>query len=88
MAAIPALMVAVNPLRLAKKKYNNGNQYHGQMDSNWRKQGFGVMVYSSGARYEGFWNNDQREGQGKCTYANGITYEGAWKDDLAHGFGL
>lgn len=45
------------------------------------KDGEGILVYSSGDRFEGHWSGGLREGPGKYFYANGDVYEGTLKDD-------
>ena len=49
--------------------------------------GYGVFTWSSGASYQGYFENDIKEGQGKMTFANGDVYEGQFKNDLRHGNG-
>lgn len=43
--------------------------------------GQGKLTWSSGAVYEGQWENDRRNGQGTLTYANGYVESGTWKND-------
>lgn len=45
------------------------------------------MRYKNGARYEGYWKNDQKDGLGKLEYPNGNIFVGQWKDDSREGFG-
>ena len=51
------------------------------------RHGKGIMKYSNGCRYLGFFVNDKREGYGKCLYPNGCVYTGHWKDGKRHGRG-
>jgi hypothetical protein len=49
--------------------------------------GYGVYVWTSGEKYEGYWDADKRNGEGTNYYANGDKYNGNFKDDLCHGSG-
>lgn len=52
------------------------------------RQGYGVMAFSDGRRYEGEWRNDQFNGYGELIRANGIpVYVGEWKNGQYHGKG-
>ena len=46
------------------------------------KNGYGVWVYSDGARYEGNFKNGKKNGQGTYTFADGTKYVGEWKDGV------
>jgi hypothetical protein len=40
------------------------------------------MTYSSGERYDGNWDNDERNGYGMLFSANGnLLFSGNWKND-------
>jgi hypothetical protein len=49
--------------------------------------GYGVYVFTTGEKYEGYWKNDKRNGQGTNYYAKGGAYTGQWLDDEQHGTG-
>ncbi|KAL7481866.1 hypothetical protein ACHAW6_007554 [Cyclotella cf. meneghiniana] len=49
--------------------------------------GKGLMRYSNGCRYVGFFLNEKRHGYGKCWYPNGCVYSGQWKEGKRHGVG-
>lgn len=52
------------------------------------RQGYGVMAFSDGRRYEGEWRNDQFNGYGELIRANGTpVYVGEWKNGQYHGKG-
>ncbi len=38
-------------------KFNDGQKYKGSFKSG-LKDGFGIMNWSNGNQYQGFWNND------------------------------
>ena len=45
------------------------------------------ISYSSGAVYEGDYQDDKKHGKGRCTLPSGAVYEGDWQDDKRHGKG-
>ena len=49
--------------------------------------GYGVYVFESGEKYDGYWARDKRNGQGTNYYKDGDKYTGEWKDDKCHGYG-
>ena len=51
------------------------------------ESGYGIYVFSSGEKYEGFWDKGMRNGQGTNIWADGAKYSGEWKDDVMHGTG-
>lgn len=50
--------------------------------------GFGVMIFSNGDRYEGYFRDDKRHGYGKYFWADGKTYEGEHKEGKRTGRGM
>lgn len=40
------------------------------------KNGYGILTYASGARFEGSWARDRANGEGIMYYANSDKYEG------------
>lgn len=49
------------------------------------KEGYGVLLYVNGERYEGYWKNDKAHGKGTLTYAQGDKYSGDWFAGRKHG---
>jgi hypothetical protein len=45
---------------------------------NGKSDGYGIMEYADGDRYEGEWKDEKKHGYGKYTYADGRTKEGMW----------
>ncbi len=41
-----------------------------------KMEGKGLMLYKSGARYDGDWKQNLRDGSGTHKYSNGDMYEG------------
>jgi len=65
-----------------KKK---GDCYDGEW-SNDKKNGFGIMKYSSGDHFEGNWENDKRYGRGIYYQKEKEWYlEGEWQKDILEG---
>lgn len=59
-------------------------------DGHWKNNdldGFGVLSYSKGDQYSGYFIKGKKEGNGKYTWDNGEIYAGSWKNDCMHGFG-
>ena len=50
-------------------------------------QGYSVMKYSDGTKYEGYWVNNKKHGKGVFTYKNGARYEGNFENDMKSGAG-
>lgn len=71
---------------LAKAKFLNGDEYHGEY-RNGKRCGRGVYTYISGAIYDGEYRDGKKEGTGKFTYPDGSTYEGEFKADKREGHG-
>lgn len=61
-------------------------QYSGGLAAG-QKDGYGVMIWPNGDRYEGEWKNDMQNGNGSFVYADGEKYEGQWKDGKKNGTG-
>ena len=62
----------------------NGNKYWKYGKAN----GFCVLTWSKGSKYEGDWKNDKRSGSEKYFDSNGDSYEGDWKYDRINDFGI
>ncbi len=52
------------------------------------KNGKGVFVYPSGAKYVGEFKNSEIHGIGVCTYSDGSRYEGQWANRYPEGKGI
>lgn len=50
--------------------------------------GFGVLTWADGRKYEGYFTADERWGFGIYTYADKSVYRGLWKNGKQHGFGI
>ncbi|MFK7937168.1 MAG: caspase family protein [Saprospiraceae bacterium] len=51
------------------------------------KNGKGIYVYPSGARYVGHFQNGEIHGIGTCTYSDGTVYRGNWQNRYPEGRG-
>ena len=74
------------------KDYPGVGKYVGSIDANGNRQSTdqkdpGIMTYTNGDKYTGFWNKDKATGLGVMTYANGDVYRGDWVDGKRQGKG-
>ncbi len=67
---------------------SSGATYHGYLNKEGLKTGWGVQVWPDGGKYEGEWHDDKANGKGQFWHADGDVYEGNWVDDKANGYGL
>lgn len=49
---------------------------------------YGIMIYSNGDIYSGYWHNGKRNIFGKIKYKNGNYYSGIWCEDKFDEFGI
>lgn len=89
----PPQAIAVNTSTNGRKVYGEGvardkqGTYEGAL-VNGVRQGFGVMTYDNGRRYEGEWKNDLFDGYGELQRKDGTSiYVGEWKEGFYHGKG-
>ena len=54
---------------------------------NGKREGKGIISYSTGEKYEGEFRNGLKDGFGIETYNDGNKYIGEWKDEKKHGKG-
>lgn len=50
--------------------------------------GSGVYLFPSGAKYVGYFKNNQPSGNGNCAYSDGRKYQGEWLNGLQNGRGI
>lgn len=62
-------------------------RYRGELNNEKQRCGFGIQEWPDGARYEGYWAQDQASGKGRLIHADGNLYEGDWVDNKANGNG-
>ena len=58
--------------------YKNGSVYIGKTSDNLIKQGKGIITFSDGNQFEGYFNNDFNDGFGLY---NGKKYKGEWENN-------
>ena len=51
------------------------------------KNGTGIFIYPSGAKYIGQFKNGEISGVGACYYTDGKKYQGEWRNRFPHGKG-
>lgn len=61
--------------------------YEGEVDENFVRNGYGIYQYENGDIYEGEFENGLRSGEGEYTYEDGSLYRGYWLNDKKHGKG-
>ena len=65
-----------------------GSTYYGYWNPTTKsKEGYGQLLHSNGAKYEGLFKDGVYEGSGRLLYANGDYYVGDWKNGKAEGKG-
>tara|TARA_B100001175_G_scaffold82394_1_gene69000 strand:- start:237 stop:1298 length:1062 start_codon:yes stop_codon:yes gene_type:complete len=69
-----------------EREYGNAI-YIGCLDVENRRDGFGVLNFNTGDKYEGYWSKGKKNGLGKYTSSDGAYYEGDWVNDKQDGFG-
>lgn len=93
-SAAPAAVAALNAAGArGVVKHDDAGRYAGdwvdddESDSP-VKQGHGVYVYPSGARYEGEWEHGKKDGRGVYTFASGASVAATWYDGKRQGYGV
>lgn len=76
------------PDRAPDYEYENGTQYYGTVMGGMPADGRGIMVFSSGDRYDGEFRNGERNGCGTFTFASGRRYMGEFRNDAFNGEGI
>ena len=80
--------VARKDLIWGSKMYSSNNRYFGQMDPTTEaKIGKGILIYSNGSLYEGWFKDGKRCGQGRFICKTFAYYEGEFRDDRINGHG-
>lgn len=72
-------------------EYENDSVYYGEVieeNHKFIRHGRGVVVWSSGSNYEGYWIKDKVNKGGILNHIDGDVYEGDWLDNKAHGKGI
>lgn len=81
-----------SPPALPSKKpnliYADGTRYYGSVVDGLPTDGRGIMVFVSGNRYDGEFQNGKRNGCGTYTFVKGRRYVGQFKDDRFSGNGI
>lgn len=67
--------------------YSDGTVYVGGFDGNYRRQGYGTIIWKNGDSYEGDFVADELTGRGKFTFAGGDVYEGELIGGVKEGYG-
>ncbi|CAD8197980.1 unnamed protein product [Paramecium octaurelia] len=66
---------------------NGKGTYHGEVNEQNQKNGWGVFEFKNRNKYKGQWKDDKMHGTGHFTWANGEEYLGEYYNDKKHGFG-
>ena len=68
--------------------FEDGSTYVGGIDSEGKRNGYGVSVTKAGDVYRGDWVNDKPHGNGRFIRWNGDYYQGGFKNGMPHGLGI
>jgi hypothetical protein len=68
-------------------QYSLEEWYEGEIDEQYRRNGYGIYKYENDDIYEGEFYNGLRHGEGEYTYNDGSVYRGDWLKDKKHGKG-
>ena len=71
-----------------KEENNRNRTYNGETNGRGTPHGRGVMIYTTGSRYDGGWKNGRRHGRGVMIWKSGSRYDGEWEDGKRHGRGV
>lgn len=67
-------------------EYKSG-VYDGDVNSSKKPHGYGILLYRSGDKYEGYWQNAKMHGYGKFTFVEGGFAEGEYQFGYLNGQG-
>jgi hypothetical protein len=56
--------------------YQDGSIYYGYFSKSWEREGYGVLIFPDGAKYQGFFKNNKMHGRGRLVGIEGDYYEG------------
>lgn len=68
--------------------YINDDVYEGEVNIEGLKEGWGMYIYSTNEKYEGFWQNNKTHGYGRYFFRGGEYYEGDWYEGRKEGLGI
>jgi len=84
-------------VKLVEIDWSSGSKYKGEVgfrsatagaategepsENDYFANGYGILEFNDGSRYEGQWKHWERHGQGIQIYTNGTRYEGKWEND-------
>ena len=67
--------------------YLRTNLYHGQLNEDNKRHGYGKITYFGGDTYQGYWDNDKAHGQGLYSWKIGGKYLGNFTKGSISGYG-
>jgi hypothetical protein len=56
--------------------YDDGSIYYGYYNDKWEREGYGILIYPNGSKYQGFFKNNKLNGRGRLVSSQGGYYEG------------
>jgi hypothetical protein len=57
-------------------EYDDGSIYYGYYNREWERQGYGILIFPDGSKYQGFFKNNKMHGRGRLVGAQGDYYWG------------
>jgi hypothetical protein len=80
-------IISFSNLKKYSVLYKDNSFYKGLFNKYWKKEGYGILYFPDGSKYEGFFHNDFMWGRGRLINVNGFYYEGNFHNNQANGFG-
>eukprot|EP00039_Didymoeca_costata_P020075 m.339974 g.339974 ORF g.339974 m.339974 type:complete len:351 (+) comp19066_c0_seq1:77-1129(+) len=79
---------ANNPSGYHEIRYDGGEEYAGDWNSEGQRHGVGSLKMSNGGKYTGEFKEGSASGVGSIVYSDSSRYDGEWEGNQYHGLGV